>query len=108
MNQLIAYRWPENIRELQSIIEQQVIVVPDNNIVFDGMRPAATKPSNTSTNVIEGSLITKSQSKQQDHARIIAALKHSKGKVLGKNGGAALLQVKPNTLSSRIKKIRLM
>lgn len=107
MSQLMGYRWPGNIRELQNVIERQVIVSTDNNIVFDNLLPTQLQPNPLRANIAEKTVITESESKQQDQARIIAALKETKGKVFGKSGAAELLQVKPTTLSSRIKKYKI-
>lgn len=51
--------------------------------------------------------MTEEQYRDNDKKRIIKALKHSKGKVFGENGAAELLQVKPTTLASRLKKYQI-
>ena len=105
MNQLMAYRWPGNVRELQNVIERQVIVAVENNIVFDGLLPADDFfPAGNNTAVSNPQVITESERKRQDRARIVAALEQCNGKVFGQGGAADLLQVKATTLSSRIKK----
>ncbi len=107
MNQLKTYHWPGNIRELQNVIERQVIVATDKNITFNDLLQTNTDSLATDTNVSATTLITEPVSKQQERNRIISALKQSKGKVFGQNGAAQLLQVKPTTLASRIKKYKI-
>ncbi len=107
MNRLVAYQWPGNIRELQNVIERQVIVATDNNLIFDSLIPAHVDMQAADPPVMTAGVVTELERKQQDKVRIITALKRSKGKVSGKNGAAELLQVKPTTLASRIKKYRI-
>ena len=107
MNQLIAYHWPGNIRELQNVIERQVIVAKDNNLVFDSLLPVESDSLTHDVQYQEAPVLTESEIKKQDKARIISALRHCKGKVSGVNGAANLLQIKPTTLSSRIKKYHI-
>ena len=104
MNKLMAYRWPGNVRELQNVIERQVIVAIENNIVFDGLLPADNDLLASSADVPSTQVITESERKDQDRARIVTALEQCHGKVFGQGGAADLLQVKATTLASRIKK----
>lgn len=108
MNNLKAYSWPGNVRELQNVIERQAIVSGDDNISFDSLisannRTQSTQELSPDTDI----LITENQRKQQDRDRIIAALTLTRGKVFGDYGAAKLLQIKPTTLSSRIKKMNI-
>lgn len=107
MQQLRSYHWPGNIRELQNVIERQVIVASGNNLVFDGLLALNAEHTVAPSTPNEPELVTDLEQKKQDKARIIAALKMSNGKVSGKDGAAERLQVKPTTLSSRIKKHRI-
>jgi PAS domain S-box-containing protein len=105
MNQLMAYPWPGNVRELQNVIERQVIVAAENNIVFDGlMPPGSSTPVSHIAEIAVPTVITESERKSQDRARITTALEQCNGKVFGQGGAAELLQVKATTLASRIKK----
>jgi transcriptional regulator with GAF, ATPase, and Fis domain len=53
------------------------------------------------------SVLTREDSKRQERESIIAALRKSGGKVFGPGGAAELLDMKPTTLASRIKALRL-
>ena len=104
MAQLSAYHWPGNIRELQNVIERQVIVATQDNIVFDLSESTSSVIANADQALSAQGLITESEQKRQNKAVIIQALERSKGKVSGDGGAAALLAIKPTTLASRIKK----
>ena len=52
-------------------------------------------------------LLTRAELKQRERESISAALAQTHGKVFGPEGAAALLGMKPTTLSSRIKALGL-
>ena len=49
--------------------------------------------------------MTEDKRQQKDRENIIAALRLSKGKIFGQGGAAEILNVKPTTLASRIKRL---
>ncbi len=49
--------------------------------------------------------ISEDERRQRDKTSIIAALKSCNGKVFGNHGAAKLLNIKPTTLASRIKRM---
>jgi transcriptional regulator with GAF, ATPase, and Fis domain len=105
-----AYPWPGNIRELQNIIERALIVsrsqsgfhLPDNL----AHEPLAT-PEAPVTGTGELAILTEAEMKQRECDNIRAALERCHWKVYGPRGAAELLGMKPTTLSSRIKAMRL-
>jgi transcriptional regulator with GAF, ATPase, and Fis domain len=52
-------------------------------------------------------LLTRDELKRQERDNIAAALKQTGGKVFGPDGAAELLRMKPTTLATRIKALRL-
>jgi len=104
INHLIKYDWPGNIRELENIIERQMIVSRGDQIIFDNF--PLTGPLEDSVNVdnVASGLITDVERKQQLKLDIIECLKASEGKIYGDNGAASILGLKPTTLASRMKK----
>lgn len=100
---LKSYDWPGNIRELENIIERQVILARDDTLRFDELE--VTK--SIAIEQRDEDLITEAQKRNQDKLNIVSALKKTKGKVFGKDGAAELLGVKPTTLASRIKKYHI-
>ena len=53
------------------------------------------------------SVLTREDWKRQERESITAALRKSGGKVFGPGGAAELLDMRPTTLASRIKALRL-
>jgi transcriptional regulator with GAF, ATPase, and Fis domain len=104
------YAWPGNIRELQNLIERAVIVsrsrfgfhLPDllaRDMFASTQAPAASAG--------EPAIFTDAQMKQRERDNILAALERCRWKVYGSGGAAELLEMKPTTLSSKIKALRL-
>jgi len=110
VDQLSAYDWPGNIRELQNTIDRAVILAQNGPLRFelpDEGGPAGA-PGAAGPQVIESTLlVTRAELKQRERESITAALAQTGGKVFGPNGAAALLGMKPTTLASRIKALRL-
>ena len=100
VRRLVQYAWPGNVRELQNVMEHAAILARDGRIRIDlpsaGMRAAAGR-SDAAT------LLTEDERRDRDRANIVAALEACGGKVFGPGGAAELLDVRPTTLTSRIK-----
>jgi transcriptional regulator with GAF, ATPase, and Fis domain len=107
LTSLAAHNWPGNVRELQNAMERAVILSQGGSLRFD--LPAAqaeTRPRNTPT--LPSTLLTREQLKRQERDSIAAALKQSGGKIFGEGGAAELLGMKPTTLASRIKALKIV
>lgn len=103
MRRLVHYAWPGNVRELQNVLEHAAILARNGRVRIDlpsggMMRAAAGRPDTTP-------LLTEDERRDRDRANIIAALEACGGKVFGPGGAAELLNVRPTTLSSRIKSL---
>jgi PAS domain S-box-containing protein len=103
LEHLKAYHWPGNIRELENIIERQVILCNDNRLRFDFLSSTIPKQSEFNTQPAIRP-INEIQKIKLDVSSIELALKQARGKIYGENGAAAILGLKPTTLASRIKK----
>jgi formate hydrogenlyase transcriptional activator len=99
MSALQEYHWPGNIRELRNVIERAMILThgPVLNIKLGQttLRPSAVK-------LTAGSL------DEAERAIILQAIEQCNWRIRGPNGAAALLDIKPTTLESRIKKLGLV
>jgi PAS domain S-box-containing protein len=103
---LKAYHWPGNIRELENIIERQVILSNDNRLKFDFLSSVISKQSQDNVQpVIKPT--NEIQKVKLDISSIEIALKQACGRIYGENGAAAILGLKPTTLASRIKKYNI-
>jgi len=106
MQRLQNYNWPGNIRELENLIERQVILSRGDKLTFDDLPMFHSK--GTSPVVIEKTEnLTESDCDALRYQAIVTALKRARGKLYGAYGAAELLGVKPTTLASRMKKLGL-
>lgn len=106
---MLAYDWPGNVRELENVIERALILSVNNRLILDlpkfiEKQSQLTQPV---TDAKEITLMSESQQKQIMRSNIIKALEVCSGKVFGKGGAAALLDMKPTTLDSRIKAMNI-
>jgi formate hydrogenlyase transcriptional activator len=109
MDLLSRYSWPGNIRELQNVIERAVVLCPgtvlrlgkdllpaageqrEDEIVSTSARVAQTDSPNSLENV--------------ERAHIVQVLLETRGVIEGPRGAAKILNLHPNTLRSRMKKL---
>lgn len=105
MQLLEQYNWPGNIRELENIIERQIILAKGDRISFDFLAKETLTPQvkiKTATN-----LMSAQQHKALEKSNIENALTHCQGKIYGDGGAAELLGLKPTTLASKLKKYEI-
>ncbi len=107
---LKAYPWPGNVRELENVIERQVITA-DGRLDLDLQGPDSaarhTLEPMPPARHFDGELMTEHELRELETHNLRRALKISGGRVFGDDGAAALLGVKPTTLSSRLKKLKI-
>lgn len=120
MKILSQYHWPGNIRELENIIERQIILAQSNKITFEFLANETLIHQSISTNMNHTAirfknetsvntdskpvLISAQEQKLLEKANLANALKQCQGKIYGDNGAAEILGLKPTTLSSKLKK----
>jgi transcriptional regulator with GAF, ATPase, and Fis domain len=94
---LIDYHWPGNIRELRHVIERAVLLSRSGRLVIPPL--ASSHPAICGENEKILPL------RKMEARHIIKALSRCRGKVSGKGGAAELLEVKPTTLYSMMKRL---
>jgi formate hydrogenlyase transcriptional activator len=107
MNRLVAYSWPGNIRELQNVIERAVVLStgpvlrlgPDLLPVVDDVEAPAQEAVGNND---DPQLISLADAERR---HIESVLAHTNGVVEGADGAARILDMHPNTLRSRMKKL---
>lgn len=104
MQYIEQYNWPGNIRELENIIERQIILAKGNKISFEFLAQenntnSRIKPENNSQ-----LLMSAQEHKTLEKSNLERALSQCKGKIYGVGGAAEVLGLKPTTLSSKLKK----
>jgi transcriptional regulator with GAF, ATPase, and Fis domain len=109
---LQSYYWPGNVRELQNVMERAVITSRGGPLRLDlgqekAVSQARRQPSVETTEAAGAAFVTEAERKHESGENILAALERARWKIYGPGGAAELLGVKPTTLASRIKKMRL-
>ncbi|GAB3574386.1 sigma-54-dependent Fis family transcriptional regulator [Hymenobacter daeguensis] len=101
---LQAYSWPGNIRELEHVLEQAIIVSQGSFLEFAGFAGAPLMMAATAapTALLPAPIKTL---KEQERDHILAALQRTGGRVSGAQGAATLLDINPKTLEARMKKL---
>lgn len=91
---LCAYHWPGNVRELENVIERALILSQGTVLEIDSEFLCAVP-----VEAAGGSLVTV----ERDHIQRV--LEQTGGVIEGPKGAAKVLQMHPNTLRSRMKKL---
>jgi len=108
------YDWPGNVRELQNVAERALILGQNGVLHFDlptlqGQSPFAPPPPSDAA-AVNGApvrILTEVEFRQRQRDNILRALTLAGRKIHGEGGAAELLDIKPTTLISRIKKLGL-
>jgi PAS domain S-box-containing protein len=114
MERLVSYSWPGNVRELENVIERAVIlsrgieleVGPDvlpERLSPPGQSPAPRTAQEESSPEVQ---VPSPQSIDQvERNHILEVLMRANWRIEGADGAAALLNLNPSTLRSRMKKL---
>jgi PAS domain S-box-containing protein len=115
IERLVAYPWPGNIRELENVIERAVILcrgdmleIPANALALplslvspladeSGRRTASASPAANDETL---------EAIERNH--IFAVLEKTNWRIDGRRGAAQILNLHPNTLRSRMKKLGIV
>ncbi len=108
---LRRYDWPGNVRELKNVIERAVILSEGKVLRLDRSMPdmRAGEPAGAPGADPDGAerpwpgVLTENDMREFQKNNIVAALTQSEWRVSGAGGAAELLDVKPTTLTDRIK-----
>jgi transcriptional regulator with GAF, ATPase, and Fis domain len=94
---LIDYHWPGNIRELRHVIERAVLLSDSHRLVIPPLDSSLSMTCDDDERILP--------LKEMEARHIISALSRCRGKVSGPGGAAVLLEVKPTTLYSKMKRL---
>ena len=104
MRRLTTYDWPGNVRELENVIERELILRKGKTLSFQNaiQQPAFDPMPEDDAGDDDFQDLDEAVTRQ-----IQKALALSHGKINGPGGAAELLKIKPNTLRSRMKKLKI-
>jgi transcriptional regulator with GAF, ATPase, and Fis domain len=95
MGRLQSYDWPGNVRELENIIERAVVTSTGKKLLIgDWLTQSSAK---TSSKILP--------LEEMEKRHIIDILEMTEWKVSGEKGAAKILDINPQTLVSRMKKL---
>jgi formate hydrogenlyase transcriptional activator len=125
MEQLAAYQWPGNVRELENVIERALVLSAGDVLEIGTDLLPRTIPSEAVGTAAAPAPITASRPERAGHApagrggappnslddvqriHIAATLEQTGWVIEGPRGAAQILDMHPNTLRSRMKKLGL-
>lgn len=107
IQKMCAYNWPGNIRELENVIEQSVVLNDGKSklqLMRDLSSPAFSVVEKTGINTFDE---VKHIQQETEREYIASILKKTKGRIRGANGAAKLLNIKPTTLESKMVRLNI-
>ena len=102
MELLQSYPWPGNVRELQNVIERSVILCETETFSVD-----ESWLSHDTDQTLPASQSLLQMLTTQEKALIETALAETRGQVSGATGAAAKLSMRPSTLESKIRTLKI-
>ena len=108
----MIYDWPGNVRELQNVIERMAVTAKDAKLSLppDWMSNSLIQPSvSLSPNLHVRSNLAREDTTIEglERAHIIRILEQRRWRIEGPYGAAVVLGLKPSTLRSRMRKLRI-
>ena len=97
MDALMTYHWPGNIRELRHVIERAVLLSRSGRLSIPPLDTCVSPCLNKEEQILPF--------REMEAEYIIKALKRCGGKISGRGGAAELLDLKPTTLYSKMKRL---
>ena len=94
--------WPGNVRELRNVIERAVILTKGARLRLDLAIGSATKVATTIESDETVQFLTEEEFREKEKQNLVAALRSADWHIWGPDGAAALLGIKPSTLSYRM------
>jgi len=108
MRLLTEYRWPGNIRELQNVIERAVVLADGPTLSLGpDLLPRSGTDAVSGTGETPRSMDSAMTLEESERRHIVAVLERVGYRIEGVNGAADILNLHPNTLRSRLKKLRI-
>jgi transcriptional regulator with GAF, ATPase, and Fis domain len=110
LKHLTSYPWPGNVRELQNVLERALITARGRRVnlraVFPGQGMSQSRERSSEPTLVPGNdecVLSAAELREFERANFVKALEQCDWKVAGAGGAAALMGMKPTTLTSRLK-----
>ncbi len=111
INLLTQYPWPGNVRELSAVIDRAVILGNGKRLeIARALGLSSNERYTAPENSIEKTPLANNTFLPLDEyirRYIIQVLEHTKGKIEGKGGCAEILNIHPNTLRAKMRKLNI-
>ncbi|PWL38424.1 hypothetical protein DKG77_09155 [Flagellimonas aquimarina] len=104
----LEYEWPGNVRELQNLVERALIVSKNGEIDWADIIPSTDKEDLPQSQEKSNRVLTAEELVQMERENILKALRQTNWKISGDKGAAALLKLRPTTLTSKIKALGIV
>jgi PAS domain S-box-containing protein len=104
-HELENYDWPGNVRELQNAVERAVILARDGRLHFDLPQPQVAASRSAPKAEAGDEDLSLDELVVREREIVTAALQRTHGKIYGTDGAAALLNIRPTTLVSKMKRL---
>ena len=101
LKKLMAYDWPGNIRELEHLIERNILLARSS--VIEDINLSTPAQKEYPVTAMPGNHVKTMEENERDH--ILAVLKKCNGKIWGAGAAAEMLNLPPSTLKSKMKKL---
>jgi PAS domain S-box-containing protein len=111
VERLQRYQWPGNARELQNVMERAAILARNGKLVLNLPSEGADADLAESVAVappavVGARILTAKDIEALEARNLIAAVDFCKGRISGAGGAAELLDMNPQTVYSRLRKLR--
>ena len=102
IDQLVTYDWPGNVRELENLVERAMILHRGEPLTFEGLGSQTPRSAPSLVEGMEGESLALGAAEARHIRRVLAM---TNGKIHGPGGAGELLEINPNTLRHRMKKL---
>ncbi|CAM4418687.1 Response regulator receiver domain-containing protein [Pedobacter westerhofensis] len=103
-----AYHWPGNIRELENVLERSVILNDGKSALHLKQNLIGKTAEPLEVSYVETLDDVRRLQRETEKAYLVSILKKAQGRIRGTGGAAELLNIKPTTLESKIAKLGIV